>query len=458
MRISADSALPQEPAPLAAAGSDAASFGQLLESATPKSGKAARKRTARPVQGKPPATAQLSGSSLPEPAAGPARSRPGPTAAREADPPLPSPLQPHPNPGEHSPGEARLHQQSTAAPHPVYVPPSPLTTAPIAPTGPVPKPDPAAGAAAANSALQDGRPAEADIASTAGAASAPALLAKAGTSRAAPATAPSSASASAAPHLPDIRIIIQSAEPSASQAGLAPAPLAPRSPAPSAHHAAAAIPGTGSRSAAPEPLANSGGTNSDSGSGSERSSRTQALATASTGFSLPSSEAGSFRSEVENAHPDAADAAPDMPGGAAAVDDQAQHLGDQPASFMADIVISLSEDARLDVTLGAASQEDAMRMEAGTASLQAELAAHGTEVEAIRVELRPEPAPDAPTGSSSAAWLQNGASHGWTGSREGGAADRSQPGLPRSGLSARLQGAGAGTGAAGSIGKVDRYA
>ncbi|MBS3961231.1 MAG: hypothetical protein KGZ61_05275 [Sandarakinorhabdus sp.] len=61
----------------------------------------------------------------------------------------------------------------------------------------------------------------------------------------------------------------------------------------------------------------------------------------------------------------------------------------------ADVVIGIDSDQRLDVTIATATRQAADRVEAARADLQRDLSALGAEVEAIRVEVRSERAPDA---------------------------------------------------------------
>lgn len=63
-------------------------------------------------------------------------------------------------------------------------------------------------------------------------------------------------------------------------------------------------------------------------------------------------------------------------------------------SAMPDVVVQLVDGDALDVTIAAASPDSLERLEAAEPELRQELAALGAEVEAIRVELRPEPGPD----------------------------------------------------------------
>ena len=75
----------------------------------------------------------------------------------------------------------------------------------------------------------------------------------------------------------------------------------------------------------------------------------------------------------------------------------------------ADILIGLDSDQRLDVTIATATRQAADRVEAARADLHRDLSAVGAEVEAIRVEVRGERAPDAQAqgGSLSAAGSQS---------------------------------------------------
>ena len=142
-------------------------------------------------------------------------------------------------------------------------------------------------------------------------------------------------------------------------------------------------------------------------SGSD-SVRTPPGASAAGGLSVSSTQTAPFRSEA------AADrAAPgDMP--AAQADEPQATLspmpdpGHPPLAATADVVISLTGMAAIDITLEARSQAAADRLQGETAGLQAELVALGTEVEAIRVELRSDRAPDAGVGGSATGWNGQG--------------------------------------------------
>ncbi|MCG2841960.1 hypothetical protein L6Q21_13305 [Sandaracinobacter sp. RS1-74] len=61
-----------------------------------------------------------------------------------------------------------------------------------------------------------------------------------------------------------------------------------------------------------------------------------------------------------------------------------------------DIVVELAEGDALEVTIATATADSLARLEAAEPELRQELTALGAEVEAIRVELRPEPAPEKP--------------------------------------------------------------
>jgi len=69
----------------------------------------------------------------------------------------------------------------------------------------------------------------------------------------------------------------------------------------------------------------------------------------------------------------------------------------------ADVTIGLDSNQRLDVTIATATQQSADRLEAARTDLQRDLAALGAEVEAIRVEVRSERAPDGPGQSGQSA-------------------------------------------------------
>ncbi len=142
-------------------------------------------------------------------------------------------------------------------------------------------------------------------------------------------------------------------------------------------------------------------------SGSD-AARTPPGASAAGGLSVSSTQTAPFRSEA------AADrAAPgEMP--AAQADEPQATLspmpdpGHPPLATTADVVISLTGMAAIDITLEARSQAAADRLQGETAGLQAELVALGTEVEAIRVELRSDRAPDAGVGGSATGWNGQG--------------------------------------------------
>lgn len=65
-----------------------------------------------------------------------------------------------------------------------------------------------------------------------------------------------------------------------------------------------------------------------------------------------------------------------------------------PASEAPDVQIGIDREARLDVTINAPNAGAALRLEAGRDELARDLAALGSEVEAIRVELRNDPGPE----------------------------------------------------------------
>lgn len=164
------------------------------------------------------------------------------------------------------------------------------------------------------------------------------------------------------------------------------------------------------------------------------------------GFNVSFSEAGSFRSETSapaGAAPQASETQP-------AATEATQHLADPTPIPSADVVISLSEDARLDVTLGADTAASVAsleaRLEAESSQLEAALSALGTDVEAIRVELRPARAPDA----GAAGWTFGGAGDGNAGTQQERDGHRARAINPNALLSARA--------ANPAIGKVDRYA
>ncbi len=177
----------------------------------------------------------------------------------------------------------------------------------------------------------------------------------------------------------------------------------------------------------------------------------------SSSFSPSLAQAGSFRNEAA-ADPLPAAAEPGEPAELAARSDAL--LADMGAGLpegFADVVISLSDAAAIDVTLAAHSEASADRLQAESAELQAELVALGTEVEAIRVELRPERVPDARAAGLSA---------GWQGQQQGNPGDQ---GMHRSNLAVRTTRSdsmfaspstalGTGTVTASAISKVDRYA
>jgi hypothetical protein len=181
------------------------------------------------------------------------------------------------------------------------------------------------------------------------------------------------------------------------------------------------------------------------------------------GFRPALLEAGSFRLEPEMAgegslqHRDgealAADAVvtpPDLGKGSA-----------ESGESFADVVVGFDEDERLDVTLLAGDREAAQALEARSAELEAALGALGTEVEAIRVELRGASGPDASTepGGSAAFLQQQG---------QWGEQRQTEQRQTRADIGQRFGGRMAGAGGADggavldaaspSDGKVDRYA
>ncbi|MFA7440801.1 MAG: hypothetical protein WCZ66_07490 [Sphingomonadaceae bacterium] len=81
---------------------------------------------------------------------------------------------------------------------------------------------------------------------------------------------------------------------------------------------------------------------------------------------------------------------------------------------VADISIEPGEGQRLDVTLAAATPDAAARLRAESTTLEADLAALGAEVEAIRVELRTVRGPDSGVGGGSGSSTQtwNATQHG----------------------------------------------
>ncbi len=127
----------------------------------------------------------------------------------------------------------------------------------------------------------------------------------------------------------------------------------------------------------------------------------------------------------------------------------------------ADVTIGLDSDQRLDVTIATASRQAADRIEAARADLQRDLTALGAEVEAIRVEVRSERAPDG--SGQGAASPANGAPHG-QGERQGHAMRNRNDqqaehpngqSAPAAGLSGSLR---IRIGGNTTIGRVDRYA
>lgn len=155
----------------------------------------------------------------------------------------------------------------------------------------------------------------------------------------------------------------------------------------------------------------------------------------------PSNAPGATASPEPGAQP-ATSAAPLSEAGASVV-----HQG-------ADVVIGIGSDQRLDVTIATATRQAADRVEAARADLQRDLSALGAEVEAIRVEVRSERAPDA-AGQSG-----HSATAGGQGERQGQAMrDRNErPGEPPL-MAAGPQGQLAvRAGLNPSAGRIDRYA
>ncbi len=142
-----------------------------------------------------------------------------------------------------------------------------------------------------------------------------------------------------------------------------------------------------------------GGFGEDAGSepkGGESRMRSASVAIAPK-FSAASPESGPFRLEFA-APADARTAdepgAQPLPEGNAA----AAPLGDaDPLLPGADIVIGLDSEQRLDVLIATRTREAADRVEAARGDLMRDLAALGSEVEAVTVEVRPQRAPDPAT-------------------------------------------------------------
>jgi hypothetical protein len=177
-----------------------------------------------------------------------------------------------------------------------------------------------------------------------------------------------------------------------------------------------------------------------------------------------------FRLEIVAERGDGPAAAAAPAAGAAPAEDAA-FSKDAP---LADVVIGLDSERGLDVTIATGTRQAADRVEAGRGELLRELAALGAEVEAIRVELRPEREPDggghgAERGRSDAGDATSGTAAGPgradPGGQEGqGMRDRSDRNEghrnEQGSRSWQLvpRGAGDAGGSDATAGKVDRYA
>lgn len=189
--------------------------------------------------------------------------------------------------------------------------------------------------------------------------------------------------------------------------------------------------------------------------------------TISQKFNVPAVEQGPFRLDGPNLTPaiqerlaEATDAPSPAAMPPAISADEKAVSAEMP---VADISIETGEGRRLDVTLSASSPDAASRLRADSHILEADLAALGAEVEAVRVELRGPRAPDGGGGSNGAPSPQtHAAQQGQADAQAQQGAAHRQPGAAASSAPARLpdtgeQEATARTAPPGG-GKVDRYA
>jgi hypothetical protein len=183
-----------------------------------------------------------------------------------------------------------------------------------------------------------------------------------------------------------------------------------------------------------------------------------------------------FRLEAALPRDAAAVAANALRPGSAPVPAAQSDRASSAAISLPDIRIALDSDARLDVAIATDSAALAERVEAGREQLLHDLAALGTEVETIRVEVRPV---DGPDGAGSKAFSAGGSAGGSNqqegqpmresghhqpgGQQPGGSGSRAEGGERRHGLFRILAGEQAPARAAAlagvrNAGRVDRYA